>query len=129
MADAPYLVALALVEFGGKRALPLTGKSQPASAAEAVDPGEDGRTLALELLLRLWQRSEEGPLQRAAGEASLLLVELPMELMSEQLPLLKANWIAGGETAALLTSLEGLAIRAWRITIAKYEPVSFVAWP
>ncbi len=129
MADAPYLVALALVEFGGKRALPLTGKSQTASAAEAVDPGEDGRTLALELLLRLWQRSEEGPLQRAAGEASLLLLELPMELMSDQLPLLKANWIAGGETAALLTSLEALAIRAWRITFAKYEPVSFIAWP
>jgi hypothetical protein len=82
MADAPYLVALALVEFAGKRALPLTGKSQAAAAADAVDPGDDGRTLALELLLRLWQRSEEGPLQRAAGEASLLLVELPIELMS-----------------------------------------------
>ena len=49
--------------------------------------------------------------------------------MSEQLPLLKANWIAGGDTASLLHSLEGLVIRAWRITIAKYEPVSFVAWP
>jgi hypothetical protein len=73
--------------------------------------------------------SEEGPLQRAAGEASLLLLELPMELMSEQLPLLKANWISGGDTASLLHSLEGLAIRAWRITIAKYEPVSFIAWP
>jgi len=128
MADAPYLVALALVEFAGKRALPLTGKSQ-AAAADALDPGDDGRTLALELLLRLWQRSEEGPLQRAAGEASLLLVELPMEQMSEQLPLLKANWISGGETAAFLSSLEGLVIRAWRITIAKYEPVSFIAWP
>ena len=128
MADAPYLVALALVEFDGKRALPLTGKSQAAAAADAVDPGDDGRTLALELLLRLWQRSEEGPLQRAAGEASLLLVELPIELMSEQLPLLKANWISGGETASLLNNLEGLAIRAWRITIAKYEPVSFIAW-
>ena len=129
MADAPYLVALALVEFAGKRALPLTGKSQSAEAADAVDPGNDGRTLALELLLRLWQRSEEGPLQRAAGEASLLLLELPMALMSEQLPLLKANWIAGGETASFINSLEGLAIRAWRIKIAKYEPVSFIAWP
>ena len=129
MADAPYLVALALVEFAGKRALPLTGKSQGAAAADAVDPGDDGRTLALELLLRLWQRSDEGALQRAAGESSLLLMELPMEVMSEQLPLLKANWISGGETAALLTSLEGLAIRAWRISIAKYEPVSFIAWP
>ena len=129
MADAPYLVALALVEFGGKRALPLSGKSQSSSAANALDPGDDGRTLTLELLLRLWQRSDDGPLQRTAGESSMLLVELPMEVMSEQLPLLKANWISGGDTAALLTSLKGLAIRAWRITIAKYEPVSFIAWP
>ncbi|MCP9842033.1 hypothetical protein KBY93_15620 [Synechococcus sp. J7-Johnson] len=129
MADAPYLVALALVEFAGKRALPLTGKSQSAAAADASDPGDDGRTLALELLLRLWQRSDEGPLKRAAGEPSLLLVELPMDVMSEQLPLLKANWVSGGDTEAFLSSLQGLAIRTWRITIAKYEPVSFIAWP
>ncbi len=129
MADAPYLVALALVEFAGKRALPLTGKSQSAAAADATDPGDDGRTLALELLLRLWQRSEEGPLKRAAGDPSLLLVELPIDVMSEQLPLLKANWVSGGDTEAFLCSLQGLVIRAWRITIAKYEPVSFIAWP
>jgi hypothetical protein len=129
MAEAPYLVALALVEIGGQRALPLNGKSQAAGAGEASDPGDDGRTLALELLLRLWQRSDEGPMQRAAGESSLLLVELPLEVMSEQLPLLKANWLASGETATLLSSLEGLATRAWRITIAKYEPVTFIAWP
>lgn len=129
MADAPYLVALALVEFAGKRALPLTGKSQSAAAADATDPGDDGRTLALELLLRLWQRSEEGPLKRAAGDPSLLLVELPMDVMSKQLPLLKANWVSGGDTEAFLSSLQGLAIRAWRITIAKYEPVSFITWP
>jgi hypothetical protein len=129
MAETPYLLALALVRFAGQRALPLTGKSQSAAAADSVDPGDDGRTLALELLLRLWQRSEEEPLQRAAGQESLLLVELPMELMTDQLPLLKANWLSGGETAAFLSSLEGLATRAWRITLAKYEPVSFIAWP
>jgi len=129
MADAPYLVALALVEIAGKRALPLTGKSQPATAADVSDPGDSGRTLALELLLRLWQRSDEGPLQRAAGESSLLLLELPLDVMSEQLPVLKANWIGGGETETLLGSLQHLAIRAWRISIAKYEPVSFIPWP
>jgi len=129
MADAPYLVALAFVEIAGQRALPLTGKSQSAAAAAAVDPGEEGRTLALELLLRLWQRSDEGPLQRAAGDASLLLLELPLELMSEQLPRLKAAWISSGDTAAMLLSLQGLATRAWRISIAKYEPVSLIAWP
>jgi hypothetical protein len=128
MADAPYLVALALLEIGGKRALPLAGRSQPASAAEAADPGDGGRTLALELLLRLWQRSDEGPIQRAAGENSLLLVEMPLDLMSEQLPLLKASWIAGGDTSDVLRKLEELAIRGWRILFAKYEPVSYQPW-
>ena len=110
MADAPYLVALALLEIGGKRALPLAGRSQPASAAEAADPGDDGRTLALELLLRLWQRSDEAPIQRAAGENSLLLVEVPLDLMSDQLPLLKATWIAAGDTPEFLQKLAGLEI-------------------
>jgi len=136
MANAPYLVALALVEFDGKRALPLTGKTQSAAAASAPaendpanDPGDDGRTLALELLLRLWQRSDGGPLQRAAGDSSLLLIEIPLDVMSEQLPLLKASWLASGDTAAFESSLKALVIRSWRMGIAKYEPVSFSPWP
>ena len=136
MANAPYLVALALVELDGKRALPLTGKTQSVKAASAPsendpanDPGDDGRTLALELLLRLWQRSDEGPLQRAAADNSLLLIEIPLDVMSEQLPLLKASWLASGDTAAFETSLKALVIRGWRMGIAKYEPVSFSPWP
>jgi len=129
MADAPYLVALALVELQGQRALPLTGKSQAAASSQAPDPGDQGRTLALELLLRLWQRSDAGALQRVAGEESLLLLEIPLEVMGDQLPILKANWLAGGETATLLASLAAISLRAWRITIAKYEPISFHAWP
>jgi hypothetical protein len=128
MANAPYLVALALVELDGKRALPLTGKTQSAAAAEAQDPGDDGRTLALELLLRLWQRSDEGPLQRAATDNSLLLIEIPLDVMSEQLPILKASWLASGDTAAFEAGLKALVIRGWRMGIAKYEPVSFSPW-
>lgn len=128
MAEAPYLVALALLELDGKRILPITGKSQSADAAEATDPGEDGRTLALELLLRIWQRSDQGPLQRAAGDDSLLLVELPLEVMSEQLPVIKANWLAGGKTADLLSRLQEASGRGWRLSIAKYEPVTFQRW-
>ena len=127
MADAPYLVALALVELNGKRLLPLNGKSQRPGAT-SPDPGEEGRALALELLLRLWQRSDEGPIQRAAGDDSLLLLEMPLELISERLPLLKANWIGGAETASLQAELRQLALRGWRISIAKYEPVTFSAW-
>lgn len=129
MADSPYLVAVALLELDGKRAMPINGKSLTPSMAGCDDPGDDGRTLALELLLRLWQRSDDGPLQRAAGGASLLLMELPMEVMSDQLPRLKASWISGGETSNLLSSLQGLTTKAWTISMAKYEPISFRAWP
>jgi len=133
MADSPYLVALALAEQEGRRILPLTGKSRSAARVPAAelpaDPGEEGRTLALELLLRLWQRSDEGSLRRVAGEASLLLVELPLEVMSEQLPILKATWIRSGDTAVFQERLATLVTRAWRISIARFEPVSFIAWP
>jgi hypothetical protein len=129
MADAPYLVALALLEQEGKRALPLNGKSLAVAAAEAPDPSDDGRTLVLELLLRLWQRSEEGALRRAAGEPSLLLVELPLEALQEQLPRLKARWVGGGSTADLHAELDALAIRGWSVSIARYEPVRFSPWP
>lgn len=129
MADAPYLVALALLEQEGQRALPLNGKSLTMAAAGMEDPGDDGRTLVLELLLRLWQRSEAGALRRAAGEASLLLVELPLEALQEPLPLLKARWLGDGDTAAFHTALNALAIRGWSVSIARYAAVSFQAWP
>lgn len=129
MADAPYLVALALLERGGQRALPLTGQSQRAEAAAAADPGPLGQTLALELLLRLWQQSAEQPLRRIEGDASLLLLEMPLERMSEQLPQLKADWIRSGDTDALHAGLRQLALRGWRIAQARYEPIRFHVWP
>ncbi len=129
MADAPYLLALALLEQEGTRALPLNGKSLAVAAAEAPDPGDDGTTLVLELLLRLWQRSEAGALRRAAGEPSLLLVELPLEALQEQLPRLKARWVRGGSTADFHAGLSTLAIRGWTVSIARYEPVRFTHWP
>jgi hypothetical protein len=77
MAEAPSLIALAFLERNEGRALPLAG-----------------RPLALELLLRVWQRSGEG-----------------------------------ADTAVCLEELWNLVSRAWRITIARHEPVMFVAWP
>jgi len=129
MADTPYLVALALVEFNGQRSLPITGRSQSAAAARLGDPGQEGLNLALELLLRLWQRSDGAPLQRACGETSLLLLEIPLADMSEQLPVLKARWLADGNTEVFQAGLQALAQRGWRVLFAKYEPVTLVAWP
>lgn len=129
MAEAPYLVALAMLERGGQRALPLTGRSCQPEIGQAEDPGEEGRGLALELLLRLWQGSDGQAFRRIAGDASLLLVEMPLQTMSEQLPILKANWINDGDTEAFQARLAELAMRTWTISLAKYEPIRFHSWP
>ncbi|MFM7635478.1 MAG: hypothetical protein ACKO7Z_07860 [Cyanobacteriota bacterium] len=78
MAEAPYLIALALLEQDGQRAMPLQGQSLREARPSDGDPGEEGRGQALELLVRVWQRSEQAPLRRAAGRVSLLLAEVPM---------------------------------------------------
>jgi hypothetical protein len=91
---------LALVELDGKWAQPLTGKSRSAAAAEAPDPRED----------------------------SSLLLEIPLEMNSEQLPVFKTDWMSGGETAVLLRRLQGVATRGWRLSTAKDKPVLFLGW-
>ena len=53
MAEAPYLVALALFEQDGGRAMPLAGRSQLSAAADDEAPVPLGHALVLELLLRI----------------------------------------------------------------------------
>ena len=137
MADAPYLIALALLEQNGKRALPLSGKSQSNSSSNADSgeqqarhemPPEEAKALALELLLRIWQRTDDGPLSRAVGANSFLLVELPMERLPEDLPAIKAAWIQSGDFSSFLLDLKKIADRGWTLEFAKYQPISFKAW-
>ena len=124
MADTPYLVALALIEQEGRRALPLAGRSQKEVAAEGEAPDELGRALALELLLRVWQRSDAGLLKRAAAAESLLLVELPMERLPEDLPVLKAAWLNSGDAEVFRKGLQRMSPRAWTMAVEKFQPVS-----
>lgn len=130
MADAPYLVALALIEQGGVRALPLGGRTLPVDAGEPVDdaPHAVAHEVALELLVRVWQRSDDGDLRRAAGVGSLLLVELSMERLNDDLPALKATWLETGDTEAFHQNLQAIAMRTWSVGIAKFEPVTFTPW-
>ena len=133
MADAPYLIALAMVEIDGRRALPLNGRSLPAAVVAAAEsepaaPGELGRDQALELLLRLLERSDNGGLKRLAGTESLLLLQMPLERMSERIPVLKASWLAGGDTAVLLDGLRQIADCGWQIEAARGEAIRFPLW-
>ncbi len=126
MADAPYLIALALVEHNGARALPLQGKSLRSPIAASDDPGEVGRQQALELLMRIWQRSDTGPLNRAAADTSLLLAEVPIEALQSELPQIKADWLNSGDSATLLEQLRQLAGGIWILKLEPRTPLQFV---
>ena len=91
-------------------------------------PSDDGKALALELLLRIWQRTDDGPLSRAVGAHSFLLVEMPMERLPADLPALKASWIQSGDFSTFLVDLKKMAVRGWSLEFAKHQPVSFKAW-
>ena len=104
--------------------MPLSGRSQTTIAPAGEAPELLGKALALELLLRVWQRSDDGALQRAAAGQSLLLVELAMERLPEDLPQLKADWLNSGNTAAFQAALQQISIRAWSVSIEKFKPVA-----
>ena len=125
MADAPYLIALALLEQNGERAMPLQGKSLREALAADADPGEVGRQQALELMLRVWQRSDQGLLTRAAGDHSLLLITVPIEALQDDLPAIKAQWLNSGDAAALLEQLQALASGVWSLRLEPRQPLAF----
>ena len=127
MADSPYLLAIALFEQNGKRAMPLGGRSLPKDATkeDAGGPAQIASELALELLLRIWQRSDQGPLQREAGQGSLLLAELGMEHLPEDLPRLKAAWLTTGDSPTFRRGLLAITSRCWTVSVAKFEPITF----
>lgn len=125
MADAPYLIALALLEQNGERAMPLQGKSLREPLPADGDPGEVGRQQALDLLVRVWQRSEQGALRRAAGDQSLLLVTVPIEALQEALPALKARWLTSGDTTLLLAELKSLASGLWSLNLEQRQPLAY----
>lgn len=126
MADAPYLIAIALLEQQGERAMPLQGKSLRQPIEADGDPGELGERLVYELLLRVWQRSDQGPLQRAQQEDSLLLVQVPIEALQTSLPAIKADWINKGDAAALRRALSATALAMWRLELPHRQKPQFI---
>ena len=128
MADNPYLVCLALIEQDGQRRLSLGGKGLQQSIVAGSDHGAEGYALALDLLLRLWQQSDDGAIQRTQGLQSLLLLELPMDCFLETLPQLKQAWLRTGDTEALMNGLRQLTAQGWTLATAKFSQPTFACW-
>ena len=104
--------------------MPLGGRSQQENMSSGEAPEALAHALAPELLLRIWQRSDDGPLQRAAGSKALIVVELQMERLPEDVPRIKADWLDNGDTAAFMAALQSISLRCWSLSIEKFSPVA-----
>ncbi len=124
MSDSPYLIALALVKKNEERAMPLGGKTVKQSFKEKSILDDKFQTISLELLLRLFDKTESFTIHRANKENSILLTELPLIAMTEQLPILKQNWIQSGDTYQLIKGLKSISNGVWSINFKKHTGIT-----
>ena len=69
MSSQDYLIAIALIDQNGSRAMPLGGKEIKDDIFEDKDNFKQlGEEVILNLLLRVFQRSDEGPLKRSSED-------------------------------------------------------------
>ncbi len=125
MPSSSYLVSLALLEQADNRLMPIGGKALNSKTTSIEGDWKEGKQIALELLLRVFQRSEQGMLRRQAAGESLLLVELPMEELQVKLPSLKLEWITTGDTSKFISELKCFSRKIWIIDYIKYEGIIF----
>ena len=127
MASQDYLIAIALIEQNNERAMPLGGKEVKLD----IDVEENFKRLSedvtLNLLLRLFQRSDDGPMKRISGEKGLLLVHMHPKRMQKELPFIKSEWIRDGDTNQFLKYLGNLSKEIWTASFVKYKGVEFTS--
>ena len=123
MASQDYLIALALIEQHEVRAMPLGGKEIKENLDEIENFNKLGEEVILNLLLRLFQRSDEGALKRVSGEKGLLLVHMHPKRMQKELPFIKSEWIRDGDTNQFLKYLGNLSKQVWTASFIKYKGI------
>ena len=127
MASQDYLIAIALIEQNNERAMPLGGKEVKLD----IDVEENFKKLSedvtLNLLLRLFQRSDDGPMKRISGEKGLLLVHMHPKRMQKELPFIKAEWIRDGDTNQFIQYLSNLSKQIGTASFVKYHGVEFTS--
>ena len=125
MIEFPYLIALALLQQNGKRLMPIGGKGLKSKNID-IDCSEEFDQVGYEILLRVLQNSDNGPVVRASSDKSLMIVHLAMVEMQNNLPILKSNWINTGDTKAFINGLEKISESIWCISFQKNGGISRV---
>ena len=127
MASQDYLIAVALLEQNNVRAMPLGGKEIKDNIDEEKNLKKLSEEVILNLLLRVFQRSDEGALRRVSEEKGLLLVHMHPKRMQKELPFIKSEWIRDGDTNQFLKYLGNLSKEIWTASFVKYKGVELVS--
>ena len=127
MASQDYLIAIALIEQNNVRAMPLGGKEIKDSLIDSDNFNKFGEEVILNLLLRIFQRSDEGALNRASEDKSLLLVHMHPKRMQKELPFIKSEWIRDGDTTQFLKYLGNLSKEIWTASFVKYKGIELTS--
>ena len=77
MASQNYLIAIALIEQNNERAMPLGGKEIKGDIENKEIFKKQSEEVILNLLLRLIQRSDEGPIKRLSAALIFSIVSFP----------------------------------------------------
>ena len=127
MASQDYLIAIALIEQNNERAMPLGGKEVKLDIDEKENFKKLSEDVTLNLLLRLFKRSDDGPIKRISGEKGLLLVHMHPKRMQKELPFIKSEWIRDGDTNQFLQYLGNLSKEIWSTSFIKYKGIEFTS--
>ena len=127
MTNQNYLIAIALIEQNLVRAMPLGGKEIKDNLEESEYFKKLGEEVILNLLMRIFQRSDEGALKRASEEKGLLLVHMHPKRMQKELPFIKSEWIRDGDTRQFLKYLGNLSKEVWTASFVKYKGIEFTS--
>ena len=127
MASQDYLIALALIEQNGLRAMPLGGKEIKDNLESIESFNKLAQEITLNILLRVFHRSDEGALKRASEDKGLLLVHMHPKRMQKELPFIKSEWIRDGDTAQFLKYLGNLSKEIWTASFVKYKGIEFTS--
>ena len=125
MANQDYLIAIALIEQNTIRAMPLGGKEIKGNLEETETFQKLGEEVILNLLLRVFQRSDEGALKRVSEDKGLLVVHMHPKRMQKELPFIKSEWIRDGDTLQFLKYLGNLSKQVWTASFVKYKGIEF----
>ena len=127
MASQNYLIAIGLIEQNNERAMPLGGKEIKLDISEDENFNTLANDVVLNLLLRLFQRTDDGAIKRLSEEKGLLLVHMHPKRMQKELPFIKSEWIRDGDTNQFLQYLGNLSKEIWTASFVKYKGVEFTS--